>query len=381
MSIEEKLKIKKPEEILEAIRDSMEKDIAVSRELALEIFRDDISVKELIDVASIPRHNHYGRGVRIHVLNNVQNGSCSEDCGYCAQRNDSGEERIASYSMKSREEILGEADDAARMGAFRYCLVLSGHGPSYRDIDLFTDIVKELKTRHPGMEICLSAGVLTDPAEAAKLKEAGLDRYNHNLNTSIAHYDQICTTHEFNERMGTIENLHQVGVELCSGVIVGLGESEDDLVDVADSLRRNHVASIPVNFFLPIPGHAIENPREITGDFALRVLALFRILNPRAEIRAAAGREVYLKNLHRLALKVANSLFVSGYLNVKGSNVMNTLQDIYDAGYEVDVTHSELPGELLDAMSLYRGQSRDSVSSGSAKLDLKDINDLRPHQN
>lgn len=320
----------------------------IGRDLAHLVFDSTIEIEELLSIAEIPRHRHFQNGVRIHILNNVQNGSCSEDCGYCAQRNDTGAEKIPEYTMKPDSEIIAEADDAVRSGAFRYCMVLSGLGPESGEIEHFARIVKLIKERHPQLELCLSAGVLTDPELADHLRGAGLDRYNHNLNTSIAHYDQICTTHEFSDRLETVQNLTRAGVELCSGVIVGMGESPEDLVHVAFQLRENRVASIPVNFFLPVPGHAIAKPGNITADFALRTLILFRLINPEAEVRMAAGREHYLGSVQKEALRVSNSLFVSGYLNVQGSNLAQTLNMIYESGFVVDAGHSDIPALLRE---------------------------------
>ena len=171
-------------------------------------------------------------------------------------------------------------------------------------------------------------------AKAQQLAAAGLDRYNHNVNTSEDHYAQICSTHTFRDRIDTISTLSAAGIGLCSGVIAGLGESPADLVDAAFALKSLNVISIPVNFFIPVPGHAISQPQALTPEFCLRVLAAFRLINPDSEIRMAAGREGHLRGLQSTALWVANSLFASGYLNVKGSNMHETIALIRDAGFE-----------------------------------------------
>ena len=370
--------IKKRESLNLRLLEAARQDLSPAREDALSVLNEDKSdLQDLLRIAGEPRIRHFGTGVRIHILNNVQNGSCSEDCGYCAQRNDTGAERIPEYTMKPEEEILAEAEDAVKAGAYRYCMVLSGLGPDRKEIDQFARIVGILKERHPALELCLSAGVLTDPDAAEKLQKAGLDRYNHNLNTSIAHYDQICTTHEFQDRLRTVQTLTEAGVELCSGVIVGMGEGPEDLVDVAYRLRENRVASIPVNFFLPVPGHAIVHPGEITAERALRILILFRLVNPSAEIRMAAGREHYLGEVQKEAVQVANSLFVSGYLNVRGSNLPETLRIIQEAGMQVDTRYSDLPEILAENLRSY---DSGEISEHFPGVRLKEENDLRPRK-
>jgi len=323
----------------------------------------DAPLDRVLDLAERARKHFFGNRVRAHILNNIKNGNCPEDCGYCAQRRTA--EGIPQYTLKPAEEILEEARAAKKNGAYRYCLVTAGRGPSRRQIESFSKVIRQIKDEL-GLEVCLSAGILTDPESAKMLQEAGLDRYNHNLNTSEEHYGDICQSHTYGDRVGTLENLHGHGVHLCSGVIAGMGETDRDLVQVASELRRLNVVSIPVNFFLPVPGHAIENPRTFSEEQCLRILALFRLFNPSAEVRIAAGREYYLKTRQGDALKVANSLFISGYLNVKGSNAAETAQMIADAGFEMELSEGEAHGSMV------------ASESNPDAFALKDISDLRP---
>ncbi|HBS05177.1 MAG TPA: biotin synthase BioB [Leptospiraceae bacterium] len=324
----------------------------------------DAPLDRILELAEKPRQFYFKNLVRAHILNNIKNGNCPEDCGYCAQRRTA--EGVPQYTLKPAEEILEEARAAKKNGAFRYCLVTAGRGPSRRQIESFSSVIRQIKSEL-GLEVCLSAGILTDPESAKILQEAGLDRYNHNLNTSEEHYGDICQSHTYGDRVGTLENLHGHGVHLCSGVIAGMGESDPDLVQVALELRRLEVVSIPVNFFLPVPGHAIENPRTFTEEQCLRILALFRLVNPSSEVRIAAGREHYLKTRQSDALRIANSLFISGYLNVKGSNASETAQMIEDAGFVMELSEGEAHGSMVA-----------SDSGASEDLTLKDLSDLRP---
>ncbi len=361
----------------DSIREKVKKLEPLSESEALNLFRNDyIETEDLLDLAFIPRSHFFGKGVRIHILNNVQNGDCSEDCSYCAQRNTAEPGSIPSYASKTREEIIKEAEAAYESGAFRYCLVTAGKGPGKEDVRFLSGMVQEVKEKFPGMELCVSAGVVTDPSLAKELAEAGTDRYNHNLNTSIAHYHQICSTHDYNDRLNTLKNLSSAGVALCSGVIVGMGESFEDIVSVAAALRESGAASIPVNFFIPVDGHAVENPGNITEDLALRILCVFKLMNPQAEIRMAAGREKYLGKRQADALKAANSLFVSGYLNVTGSDLSATVKMIQEAGYTIDSAKSDSPALLLDAM---QDGNQDAESGAIAsQLRQKSEEELRP---
>jgi biotin synthase len=293
----------------------------------------DVELLPLLHAAFLPRRRHFGRRVQVHVLNNVQNGLCPEDCGYCSQSRDSTA-RIRKYPIKSSDEIFAEAERAALAGATRYCMVLSGRGPTLERTRHLAELIRGLKARYP-IEVCLSVGLL-DEERARILAEAGLDRLNHNLNTSEAHYPRVCSTHDYADRVRTLRAAKACGIEPCSGFILGMGERSEDVVEVAFSLRELEVPSIPVNFLIPIDGNPLRSDGSLTPERCLRALALMRLVNPRAEIRAAGGREGHLRALGPLALWPANSLFVDGYLTTRGDAVAETYRMIRDAGFEVD---------------------------------------------
>jgi biotin synthase len=294
---------------------------------------EDVELLPLLHAAFEPRRRHFGRKVMVHVLNNVQNGLCPEDCGYCSQSRDATAP-MRTYAMKRDEEILAEAEKAARAGATRYCMVLSGRGPSVERTRRLAELVRTIKQRWP-IEVCLSVGLLEEE-HARILADAGLDRLNHNLNTSQSHYAEICSTHDYSDRVRTLVAAKKCGIEPCSGLIVGMGEQSRDVVEVAFALRELEVPSIPVNFLIPIEGNRVLSDGSLTPERCLRVLALMRLVNPRAEVRAAAGREGHLRALGSLSLWPANSLFVEGYLTTRGDPVRDTYRMIRDAGFEVD---------------------------------------------
>jgi len=293
---------------------------------------DEVELLPLLQAAYLPREHHFGRTVMVHILNNVQSGHCGEDCGYCAQSKGSSAP-IRKYPMKSEEEIFAEAEAAAKAGASRYCMALSGRGPSLAQTRKLASLIREMKKRYP-IELCLSVGFV-DEERARLLAEAGLDRLNHNLNTSESHYPEICSTHSYRDRLATLATARKCGLEACSGLIVGMGEESKDIVDLAFQLRELEVPSIPVNFLIPIEGNPLQGDGSLTPARCLRVLALMRLVNPAAEVRISAGREGHLRSLGALALWPANSLFIEGYLTTRGEGARETYRMIEDAGFEV----------------------------------------------
>lgn len=309
----------------------------LNQEDGLRIMQDtSLDLLPLLHAAFQVRHHYFGRRVRIHILNNVQNGYCPEDCTYCAQSANSTAP-IQKHALKSDDDIVADAEQAHASGAFRYCMVLSGRGPHEARVAHMASLVRRIKARWP-LEVCLSAGFI-DRAMATTLKESGLDRYNHNLNTAESHYGTLCHTHTYQDRLATLHAARSADLEVCSGLIIGMGESPADLWAVAQTLRQVQARSIPVNFYVPIPGNRMWTvPHPLTPEICLRTLCLFRFANPDAELRAAGGREVHLRTLSPLALFPANALFSAGYLNTGGQSTEEVRRMIMDAGFEVEQT-------------------------------------------
>jgi len=293
----------------------------------------DEDMLPLLDAAFRVRRRHFGKAVQIHYLINAKSGLCPEDCAYCSQSSVS-EAGIPRYSLVDDERLFEGAARAAGAGSRRYCIVMSGRGPSDAEIDRLCRAVGRIKERH-GLSICCSLGLL-DGAKARRLKEAGVDRLNHNLNTSEGFYARICSTHTYADRMETLSAGRGAGLELCSGVIFGQGEGEGDILDVCEALRELAPESIPVNFLHPIPGTPLAGLSHLGPRRCLRLLCLMRFYNPAAEIRVAGGREVQLRGLQPLALYPANSLFVEGYLTTPGQGAAEAHRMIRDLGFEVD---------------------------------------------
>ena len=293
----------------------------------------DSKILELLEASFKVRQASFGRKVRLHMLINAKSGICSEDCAYCSQSTVS-EASIERYPLLDEEEIIKGAYMAKSAKAIRYCIVISGFAPTQQELDSICSAVRRIK-QEVKLSICVSLGSLTE-SDVRKLKEAGVDRYNHNLNTSEQFYPEICTTHSYRDRIQMLRNAKKVGLELCSGVIFGMGETDDDIVGLSFALREESPHSIPVNFLHPIPGTSLERANYLSPLRCLKILCLLRFLNPRTEIRVAGGREFHIRSLQPLTLYPANSIFVSGYLTTPGQKAEEAWEMIEDMGFEIE---------------------------------------------
>lgn len=293
----------------------------------------DELLPEILSAAFRVRHRYFGKRVQIHVLQNAKSGLCPEDCHYCSQSSVS-DAPIDRYPFMSKEKLVESAKQAKAAGAVRFCIVNSGRGPTHKEIDEITDAVREIRAQ-TGMNVCCSLGLMNEE-KIKKLKDAGVGRVNHNLNTSRDHHPAIVTTHTYDDRVATIESVKSAGIGTCSGGIIGMGESNDDIIDLAMTLRAMDIDSIPVNFLHAIPATPFEQKKELTPQRCLKTLCLFRFVNPDKEIRVAGGREVNLRSLQPLSLYPANSIFVNGYLTTPGQEASDAHQMIADLGFELD---------------------------------------------
>lgn len=279
------------------------------------------------------RRRHFGNTVKVNYLVNLKSGLCPEDCTYCSQRLGSAAQ-ILKYTWIDADEAVRQAELGIQGGASRVCMVASGKGPANRDIDRVAGMVGRLKDRNPDVEVCACLGILKN-GQAEKLRDAGVDAYNHNLNTAESKYEDICTTHEFSDRVATVQAAKTAGLSPCSGLIVGMGETDEQLIEAVFALRDLDADSIPVNFLMPFDGTPLEGTWELTPLKCLRILALVRLAAPASEVRMAAGREMHLRSLQPFALQVANSLFLGDYLTSEGQEAEADLAMIADAGFEV----------------------------------------------
>jgi biotin synthase len=305
---------------------------AISRAEALAVL--SVPEEELLDLVSacyrVRRHFH-GKRVKLNMLINAKSGLCAEDCGYCSQSivAQSGVDR---YPLQSKEVLLEGARQALAVNAHTYCIVISGRRPTPRELDHVVEAVQAIKEQYP-LRICCCLGLLSD-AEAQRLKDAGVERINHNLNASEDYYRDICTTHTYQDRVETVEAVKRAGVSSCSGGILGMGESDAQIVDLAFALRAMDVDSIPLNFLIPIAGTPLGGVEYLTPQKCLAILCVFRLVNPSKEIRIAGGREYHLRSLQPLGLYVADSIFIGDYLTTRGELPERDLQMLEDTGFE-----------------------------------------------
>jgi biotin synthase len=291
--------------------------------------------EELLDllVASYRvRHYYFGNRVDLNFLINAKSGLCGEDCGYCSQSRVS-KAAIPRYNLLTAEQVLGGARMAAERHAKTYCAVISGRAPTDQELDTLSQVVPQIKATY-GLKVCFSVGLLT-PEQAERLKQSGVDRINHNLNTSERFYPSICTTHSYQDRLGTLRAVRQAGLEICSGGIIGMGEEDADVVELALRLGDLQAEAVPVNFLEPIAGTPLEGRGRLNPRYCLKVLSLFRLAIPRCELRIGAGREMHLGPLQPLGLYPANSLFVGDYLTTKGQPPEEDYRMIEAMGFEV----------------------------------------------
>ncbi len=319
---------------LQQIAESSLRGDLVPREVSLALLEDErIDALSIAHAAGRVRMNEFGRRVKLHQINNIQNGLCPEDCGYCGQSKIS-DAPINKYPIKTEDEIVEEAHAAKARGAYRYCMVASGRGPTNNRIEQLAHTVRRIN-KEVGIRTCLSVGIVSKE-HAQILRDAGLDRLNHNLNTSANHTPNIVTTHTYQDRIQTLRDAKSCGLEICSGIITGMGETNNDILDVAYELRDLDARSIPINFLIPIPGNPLYDFDQLTPIHCVKILCVFRFINPTAEIRIGGGREGHLRSLQALALYPANSMFVEGYLVTRGDKVDKTIQMILDAGFEIE---------------------------------------------
>jgi biotin synthase len=305
----------------------------LSKEEGLAILRaGDEELLDLLAAAYRVRHRWFGNRVELNFLVNAKCGLCGEDCGYCSQSRVSTAE-ILKYDLLSEEEIHAGARLAARRRARTYCIVVSGRGPGGRELDTIARVVPRIKA-DLALKVCVSPGLLT-PQQAERLKSCGVDRVNHNLNTSRRFYPRICSTHSYQDRLDTLQAVRQAALEICSGGIIGMGEEDVDVVELALRLGRLRAEAVPVNFLQPIPGTPLEGVWRLNPRYCLKVLALFRLAVPRCELRIAAGREMHLGSLQPLGLFPANSIFVGDYLTTKGQSPEEDYRMIEQLGFEV----------------------------------------------
>lgn len=279
------------------------------------------------------RETFRGSKVELCSIVNAKSGACSEDCVFCAQ---SAHHRtgVPIYPLISVDDMIRAADSAKKNMARRFSIVTSGKGiDSEEDLIMIADGIR--RVREMGLMPCASLGTLTRE-QLSYLKNAGLHRYHHNIETSREFFPNVCTTHSFDERLEVIGNAMSLGLSTCSGGILGMGEDMIDRISMAFTLREIGVDSVPINFLIPIMGTPLENISEISPLEALHSVALFRLILPGKEIRVCAGRRTSLRHLHSMIfLAGADGFMIGNYLTRTGPDPEDDFEMVRDAGLSV----------------------------------------------
>ena len=268
--------------------------------------------------------------IDVEMLLNAKSGSCPEDCSFCAQSS-FYESKINKYPLLSKETILGRAQTAKASGANSFCLVCAYKSPPDSDFNHICDIIEHIK-KYLEIDVNVSLGFMTKE-RAERLKMIGVKRYNHNLETSETYFSQICTTHDFSDRVNTARIVKEAGLELCCGGIIGMGENSLQRLELAYSIRDLLPDEVPINILIPKPGTPFENLHGLSPIDAIKTIAVWRFLMPTPIIKVAAGREVYFKDNDNMALKAgANGIITGGYLTTNGNDPGRDLEMIRDIG-------------------------------------------------
>ena len=278
-----------------------------------------LPVSKLAAIADEVRAKNLSPRLDLCTILNAKSGSCSEDCKFCAQshRHATG---IEAYPLKSNSEIFMAAIAAKKNGAGRFGIVTSGNALTQGELKRIGSCAKEITTKLR-IKVCASLGKLSKE-DLRLLKKSGVSRYHHNIETSPRYFRKIVTTHTFEERLRTIKDAQNAGLEVCSGGIIGMGETWDDRIEMAFTLKKLGVDSVPINILVPIDGTPLEGANKISCTDALKAIAIFRIILKDKTVKIAAGRESLLKDFQAsLFMSGANGMLIGGYLTVRGRSV------------------------------------------------------------
>jgi biotin synthase len=317
------------------VRSEVLQDRPISYEDAFALTAASVTdIPYLAATANEVRVRFAGNRIECCALSNIKSGHCSEDCKFCGQ---SGHYKTDApvYPQISVEAIAAQAKQAESMGATEFCLVSSGQGATQeKEFQVVLDAVRRIR-KETTLQVDCSLGFLTDE-QMKQLKEAGITRNNHNLESSRGHFEKVCTTHTYEQRMDHVKRAGQHGIHPCSGGILGMGESPKDRIDLAFELKKLNADCVPMNFLNPRPGTPLGNVPPLAPMEIILYIALYRLILPKCVIKIAGGREVNLRDLQAMALQAgANGLVLGNYLTTMGRNPAQDIQMMKDLGFEL----------------------------------------------
>ncbi len=297
----------------------------------LEVKGSDVI--DLVAVANRVRVEFNGNGIDLCSLLNAKSGKCSEDCAFCAQ-SAHYQTDAPTYPLMNADQMVKEAQEAQKRRTGRFCLISSGRQLNDKEFEVILSGLDRIR-KETTLDLDCSLGTLSEE-RAEALKRVGVTRYNHNLETAESHFSKICTTHSFRDRIKTIEVLKDQGFSICCGGIIGLGESPQQRLELAFSVRQLGIECIPFNILNPRPGTPLEHSEAIPPIEIIKTISLFRLVLPKGTIKIAGGREANLRDLQSLALLAgANGLIVGNYLTTPGRNAEDDLTMIKDVGFQI----------------------------------------------
>jgi len=313
---------------------TLDEGLAADRALleSLALLPDE-EIPDLLALADAVRAKHCGNAIAVEVLYNAKKGGCSEDCHFCSQSARFATD-VEPETLASVESFVAAARDAHLRGAGEFCIVVAVRGPSARLLQRVCDAVRAIKAELP-ITVAVSLGIL-QPEQVMALVEAGVDKVNHNLETSRRYFPSVCTTHTFDERMTTLRLVRSAGLEVCCGGIIGMGETVEDRIDFLCTLQELAPEEVPINFLNPRPGTPFGDRSLVEPVEALRFVAMARLALPRALVRFAGGREITLAGLQDLGMRSgASGIVLGNYLTTGGRSDHDDFAMLDRLGFEV----------------------------------------------
>jgi len=306
--------------IIQSCKNNVIKNKKITESDAKKLFKiEDRFLKDLSDAANEITRFFHGKKIDVEQLTNIKKNYCSEDCSFCSQSAFFNTE-IDDYKLQPAEEIIKEAEIAKNNGADSFCLVAAWREPSKNDFEMICNIIKEINSK-VGISIECSLGFLTND-QAKKLKLLKVKRYNHNLETSRTKFPEICTTHTFDDRIKTLQIARAAGLELCTGGIIGMGETNNQREEFVIEIAKLNPEEVTINLLVPFPGTPLELQKPLEIEEILRVFAVLRFLLPKSIIKISGGREVNLNDDGKeLLLSGANGIISAGYLTLGGNSI------------------------------------------------------------
>lgn len=313
------------------LKDKVLNGYKVTKEDAMNLI--DVPLDDLTSAANEIRKSFCQNRFDACMIINVKSGRCSENCKFCAQSNHYDTD-IEIYPLLSKEELKERSLAIYNFGFNRISYVSSGRKVTQNDFETLSSLIDELKEECNDIKICVSLGLLTNDQISA-LNDAGVDRIHNNLESSRNYFKEICTTHSYDEKLETLNQIEKENIMICSGGIFGMGESFEDRIDLALQLREFNVKSIPINVLNPIKGTPVENNEILSNDETCRIIAIFRFINPDAYIRMAGGRALLGDNGRKAFQSGANAGILGNMLTTLGVEMEDDLKLLDELGFEI----------------------------------------------